>query len=62
MTVIHFETESDNATLQEKIRAITQTLTRALVVGHSDCDSWSFPWYPHVKNGRDRWPSAIVSP
>lgn len=30
MTVIHFETESDNATLQENIRAITQTLTRAL--------------------------------
>jgi hypothetical protein len=30
MTVIHFETESDNATLQESIRAITQTLTRAL--------------------------------
>jgi D-mannonate dehydratase len=30
MTVIHFETESDNATLQENIRAITQTLIRAL--------------------------------
>jgi hypothetical protein len=30
MTVIHFETESDNSTLQENIRAITQTLTRAL--------------------------------
>jgi hypothetical protein len=32
MTVIHFETESDNATLQENIRAITQTLTRALAL------------------------------
>ena len=30
MTVIHFETESDNATLQENIRAIAQTLSRAL--------------------------------
>ena len=30
MTVIHFDTESDNATLQENIRAIAQTLTRAL--------------------------------
>lgn len=30
MTVIQFETESDNATLQENIRAITNTLTRAL--------------------------------
>jgi hypothetical protein len=30
MTVIHFETASDNSTLQENIRAITQTLTRAL--------------------------------
>jgi hypothetical protein len=30
MTVIHFETESDNATLQENIRAIAHTLTRAL--------------------------------
>jgi hypothetical protein len=30
MAVIHFETESDNSTLQENIRAITQTLTRAL--------------------------------
>lgn len=30
MTVIHFETESDNATLQENIRAIANTLTRAL--------------------------------
>ena len=31
MTVIHFETESDNATLQENIRAIAQTVSRALV-------------------------------
>jgi hypothetical protein len=30
MTVIHFETESDNTTLQENIRAIAHTLTRAL--------------------------------
>jgi hypothetical protein len=30
MTVIHFETESDNATLQANIQAIAQTLTRAL--------------------------------
>jgi hypothetical protein len=30
MTVIQFETESDNATLQENIRAIANTLTRAL--------------------------------
>lgn len=30
MTVIHFETESDNETLQENIRAIAQTLSRAL--------------------------------
>jgi hypothetical protein len=30
MTVIHFETESDNATLQSNIHAIAQTLTRAL--------------------------------
>ncbi len=30
MTVIQFETESDNATLQENIRAITNTLARAL--------------------------------
>ena len=30
MTVIHFETESDNATLQENVRAIAHTLTRAL--------------------------------
>jgi hypothetical protein len=30
MTVIHFETESDNQTLQENIRAIAQTLSRAL--------------------------------
>lgn len=31
MTVIHFETESDNATLQENIRAIAHTVSRALV-------------------------------
>lgn len=30
MTVIHFETESDNATLQANINAIAQTLSRAL--------------------------------
>lgn len=30
MTVIQFETESDNETLQENIKAIAQTLTRAL--------------------------------
>lgn len=30
MTVIHFETESANATLQENIRSIAQTLARAL--------------------------------
>jgi hypothetical protein len=30
MTVIHFETESENSTLQENIRAIAHTLTRAL--------------------------------
>ncbi|MGD9587975.1 MAG: hypothetical protein AB7Q37_07205 [Pyrinomonadaceae bacterium] len=30
MTVIHFETESDNATLQANIHAIAQTLARAL--------------------------------
>lgn len=30
MTVIQFETESDNTTLQENIRAITNTLARAL--------------------------------
>ena len=30
MTVIHFETESDNATLQENIRSIANTLSRAL--------------------------------
>jgi hypothetical protein len=30
MTVIHFETESDNETLQENIRSIAQTLSRAL--------------------------------
>ena len=30
MTVIHFKTTSDNATLQENIRAIANTLTRAL--------------------------------
>jgi hypothetical protein len=30
MTVIHFETESDNATLQENIRSIAHTLSRAL--------------------------------
>jgi len=30
MTVIHFETESDNATLQENVRAIAHTLSRAL--------------------------------
>lgn len=30
MTVIQFETESDNATLQENVRAITNTLVRAL--------------------------------
>lgn len=30
MTVIHFETESSNATLEENIKAISQTLTRAL--------------------------------
>ncbi len=30
MTVIHFKTKSDNATLQENIRAIANTLTRAL--------------------------------
>ena len=30
MTVIHFETESENATLQENVRAIAHTLTRAL--------------------------------
>lgn len=30
MTVIHFETESSNATLQENIRAIANTLSRAL--------------------------------
>lgn len=30
ITVIHFETESDNATLQENIRTIAGTLTRAL--------------------------------
>ena len=29
MTVIHFETESDNLTLQENIRAISHALTRA---------------------------------
>jgi hypothetical protein len=34
MTVIHFETESDNVTLQENIRAISHTLTRALTTGH----------------------------
>lgn len=30
MTVIHFETESDNATLAENIRAVANTLARAL--------------------------------
>lgn len=30
MTVIHFETESDNATLQENIKSIAHTLSRAL--------------------------------
>lgn len=30
MTVIHFETESSNATLEENIKAISQTLTKAL--------------------------------
>jgi len=30
MTVIQFETESDNATLQENVRSIAHTLTRAL--------------------------------
>lgn len=30
MTVIHFETESENATLQENIKSIAQTLARAL--------------------------------
>lgn len=30
MTVIHFKTKSDNATLQENIRAIANTLSRAL--------------------------------
>lgn len=30
MTVIHFETESDNATLQANIHSIAQTLARAL--------------------------------
>jgi hypothetical protein len=30
MTVVHFETESDNETLQENIRSIAQTLSRAL--------------------------------
>jgi len=30
MTVIHFETESDNETLRENIRSIAQTLSRAL--------------------------------
>jgi hypothetical protein len=30
MTVIQFETESENATLQENVRAITNTLVRAL--------------------------------
>jgi hypothetical protein len=30
MTVIHFETESDNETLQENIRSIAQTISRAL--------------------------------
>jgi hypothetical protein len=30
MTVIHFETESDSTTLQENVRAIAQTLNRAL--------------------------------
>jgi hypothetical protein len=30
MTVIHFETESDNTTLQENVRAIAHTMSRAL--------------------------------
>jgi len=30
MTVFHFKTESDNETLQENIRAIAQTISRAL--------------------------------
>jgi hypothetical protein len=30
MTAIHFETESDNATLQENVRVIAHTLSRAL--------------------------------
>jgi hypothetical protein len=30
MTVIHFKTESDNETLQENIRSIVQTVSRAL--------------------------------
>ncbi len=34
MTVIHFETESDNLTLQENIRAISHTLTRAPTSSH----------------------------
>ena len=34
MTVIHFETESDNVTLQENIRTISHTLTRALTNNH----------------------------
>jgi hypothetical protein len=35
MTVIHFETESDNATLAENIRAVANTLARALTPSHS---------------------------
>lgn len=34
MTVIHFETESDNETLKENIRSIAHTITKALSSNH----------------------------
>jgi hypothetical protein len=58
MTVIHFETESDNATLQENIRAIAQTLTRALAAPQRAA-------YPSVQlpsaNGVDTNPNIGVN-
>ncbi len=44
MTVIHFETESSNATLEENVKAISQTLTKALsqpqrIIHHTSANS-----------------------
>jgi hypothetical protein len=57
MTVIHFETESDTATLQKNIRAITQTLTRALASPHRVAHA---PVHLPSANGVDTNPNVGV--